>query len=154
MRGRAGAKAGAGPGREAGAVPSPPPCLHRLPFSPLQGAPVVIAVAVVAASALLLLLLRGTARRPRGPVTLQDPLAKYPLRLLDKEVSGALRAVRHRCSEGFRSAGLGSSWPWAAPGIESPEPDTEPVVLPGCRAGCVKAFMPHCELLFPDAVHV
>ncbi|NXO69936.1 NB5R2 reductase, partial [Phainopepla nitens] len=50
-----------------------------------QGAPVAIAVAVVAASALLLLLLRGTARRPSGPVTLQDPLAKYPLRLLDKE---------------------------------------------------------------------
>lgn len=49
-----------------------------------------IAVAVVAASALLLLLLRGTARRPGGPVTLQDPLAKYPLRLLDKEVPGAL----------------------------------------------------------------
>ncbi|KAL2310005.1 hypothetical protein Nmel_006242 [Mimus melanotis] len=51
----------------------------------LGGAPVAIAVAVVAASALLLLLLRGPARRPSGPVTLQDPLAKYPLRLLDKE---------------------------------------------------------------------
>ncbi|NWY48634.1 NB5R2 reductase, partial [Sylvia atricapilla] len=54
-------------------------------FSSSQGAPVAIAVAVVAASALLLLLLRGTARRPSGPVTLRDPLAKYPLRLLDKE---------------------------------------------------------------------
>ncbi|NXR51765.1 NB5R2 reductase, partial [Hippolais icterina] len=47
------------------------------------GAPV--AIAMVATSALLLLLLRRTARRPSGPVTLQDPLAKYPLRLLDKE---------------------------------------------------------------------
>ncbi|KAI1232808.1 NADH-cytochrome b5 reductase 2, partial [Lamprotornis superbus] len=68
--------------------PSRPPCPHRLPFSSSsssQGAPVAIAVAVVAASALLLLLLRGPARRPSGPVTLQDPLAKYPLRLLDKE---------------------------------------------------------------------
>ncbi|NXX19243.1 NB5R2 reductase, partial [Podargus strigoides] len=50
-----------------------------------QGAPVAIAVAVVAASALLLLLLRGTGRGAGGPVTLRDPLAKYPLRLVGKE---------------------------------------------------------------------
>ncbi|NXT28436.1 NB5R2 reductase, partial [Syrrhaptes paradoxus] len=50
-----------------------------------QNAPVAIAVAAVAASALLLLLLRGTGRRAIGPVTLQDPLAKYSLRLLHKE---------------------------------------------------------------------
>ncbi|NXY68062.1 NB5R2 reductase, partial [Glareola pratincola] len=50
-----------------------------------QGAPVAIAVAVVAASALLLLLLRGTGRKASGLVTLQDPLEKYPLRLVDKE---------------------------------------------------------------------
>ncbi|NXW61688.1 NB5R2 reductase, partial [Eurystomus gularis] len=43
------------------------------------GAPVAIAVAVVAASGLLLLLLRGRGRRESGLVTLQDPLAKYPL---------------------------------------------------------------------------
>lgn len=46
-----------------------------------------VAVAVVAVSALLLLLLRGTGRRASGLVTLQDPLAKYPLRLVDKEVT-------------------------------------------------------------------
>ncbi|NXD63980.1 NB5R2 reductase, partial [Eolophus roseicapillus] len=50
-----------------------------------QGAPVAVAVAVVAASALLLLLLRRTRRRDGGLVTLQDPLAKYPLRLVEKE---------------------------------------------------------------------
>ncbi|NXV71715.1 NB5R2 reductase, partial [Atlantisia rogersi] len=50
-----------------------------------QDAPVAIAVTVVAATALLLLLLRGTGRRASSLVTLQDPLAKYPLRLVDKE---------------------------------------------------------------------
>ncbi|NWS68358.1 NB5R2 reductase, partial [Crotophaga sulcirostris] len=50
-----------------------------------QGAPVAVAVAAVAASALLLLLLRRAGRRASGPVTLQDPLAKYALRLVDKE---------------------------------------------------------------------
>ncbi|XP_055669426.1 NADH-cytochrome b5 reductase 2 isoform X1 [Falco peregrinus] len=55
-------------------------------MEPLAGAPVAVAVLVVAASALLmLLLLRGTGRRASGIVTLRDPLAKYPLRLLDKE---------------------------------------------------------------------
>ncbi|NWI62881.1 NB5R2 reductase, partial [Todus mexicanus] len=54
-------------------------------FFSSQGAPVAVAVAVVAASALVLLLLRGRGRRESGRVTLQDPLAKYPLRLLDKE---------------------------------------------------------------------
>uniref|UniRef100_A0A8C8APZ6 cytochrome-b5 reductase n=1 Tax=Otus sunia TaxID=257818 RepID=A0A8C8APZ6_9STRI len=54
------------------------------PF-PSQEAPVAIAVAAVAASALVLLLLRGTRRRAGGLVTLRDPLAKYPLRLVDKE---------------------------------------------------------------------
>lgn len=84
------------------------PCPHRLPFSSFsssQGVPVAIAVAVVAASALLLLLLRGPARRPSGPVTLQDPLAKYPLRLLDKEVLGGRGG-----DSGHRgAAGLGGS---------------------------------------------
>uniref|UniRef100_A0A8C3NSK2 NADH-cytochrome b5 reductase n=1 Tax=Cyanoderma ruficeps TaxID=181631 RepID=A0A8C3NSK2_9PASS len=87
-RGRHGGVCGEGPGPGPGwdcARALTAPCPHRLPFSSSQGAPVAIAVAVVAASALLLLLLRGTARRPSGPVTLQDPLAKYPLRLLDKE---------------------------------------------------------------------
>ncbi|NXW21504.1 NB5R2 reductase, partial [Circaetus pectoralis] len=51
-----------------------------------QDAPVAVAVVVVAASALLLLLLlRGTGRRVSGPVTLRDPLAKYSLRLVDRE---------------------------------------------------------------------
>lgn len=152
MRGRAGGWGWGGPGRAlTAAVPSAPPCPHRLPFSSSQGAPVAIAVAVVAASALLLLLLRGTARRPSGPVTLQDPLAKYPLRLLDKEVTAALRAVGRRGSEGSRSAGLRSSWPRAAPGIESPEQGTEPpkdgcdpcshpVMLPGQGRMCKRVY--------------
>ncbi|KAK2535764.1 hypothetical protein Q9233_003490 [Columba guinea] len=51
----------------------------------LADAPVAIAVTVVAVSALLLLLLRRTGGRTSGPVTLQDPVVKYPLRLVDKE---------------------------------------------------------------------
>ncbi|NXY41186.1 NB5R2 reductase, partial [Ceuthmochares aereus] len=55
-------------------------------FSSSQSAPVVVAVATVAASAVLLLLLRRAGRRTGGgPVTLQDPLAKYALRLVEKE---------------------------------------------------------------------
>lgn len=80
---------GCGPGPGAG---SPGCALHRLPFSS-QGAPVAVAVAVVAASALLLLLLRRTRRRDGGLVTLQDPLAKYPLRLVEKEVTGAAECL-------------------------------------------------------------
>lgn len=57
-----------------------------MPFSS-QDAPVVIAVTVVAVSALLLLLLRRTGGRTSDPVTLQDPVVKYPLRLVDKEVT-------------------------------------------------------------------
>uniref|UniRef100_A0A8D0FT31 NADH-cytochrome b5 reductase n=1 Tax=Strix occidentalis caurina TaxID=311401 RepID=A0A8D0FT31_STROC len=82
VRGREGGGPGqprAGPG--AGVAGRAP---QRLPV-PSQEAPVAIAVAVVAASALLLLLLRGTGRRAGGLVTLRDPLAKYPLRLVDKE---------------------------------------------------------------------
>lgn len=64
----------------------------RLPFSS-QGVPVAVAVAVVTASTLLLLLLRRTGRRDGGLVTLQDPLAKYPLRLVEKEVTGAAECL-------------------------------------------------------------
>lgn len=104
-----------------------------------------VAVAVVAASALLLLLLRGTARRPSGPVTLQDPLAKYPLRLLDKEVPGALG----------RCPGL---WGHGASGLRGRRAGRcDPAAARGCsqgRAGCVKAIVPRCGLLFPDALRV
>ncbi|KAM4666756.1 NADH-cytochrome b5 reductase 2 isoform 1-T1 [Amazona ochrocephala] len=51
----------------------------------LAGVPVAVAVAAVAASVLLLLLLGRKRRRDGGLVTLQDPLAKYPLRLVEKE---------------------------------------------------------------------
>lgn len=55
-----------------------------------KDAPVVIAVTVVAVSALLLLLLRRTGGRTSDPVTLQDPVVKYPLRLVDKEFRAVL----------------------------------------------------------------
>lgn len=117
---RAGAGAGTGPCSlsRAGSCP------HRLPFffSSSQGVPVAIAVAVVAASALLLLLLRGPARRPSGPVTLQDPLAKYPLRLLDKEVPGlgGLGASRGRWPGGLLAR---RSKPQSPPGMAgTPQP--------------------------------
>ncbi|XP_068801296.1 NADH-cytochrome b5 reductase 2 isoform X3 [Struthio camelus] len=50
----------------------------------IEVASVAIAVVVIAASALLLLA-RGAGRGRKSPVTLQDPHAKYPLPLLEKE---------------------------------------------------------------------
>ena len=103
-----------GPGaRVAGCSPD------RLPFSS-QDAPVAIAVAVVAASGLLLLLLRRTGRRASGLVTLQDPLAKYPLQLVDKEVSE--RPGRPRALEPPPSSRLcgGSCWPLCCPAAVGP----------------------------------
>lgn len=53
----------------------------------LQTIPVVAAVSVVVAT-LLYFLLRGTAgeKKKKLPVTLQDPMLKYPLRLINKQV--------------------------------------------------------------------
>lgn len=88
-------------------------CPDRLPFSS-QVAPVAVAVVVVAVSAVLLLLLRGTGRRASGPVTLRDPLAKYSLRLMDKEVTRRPGAPQpppssRRCGRAGRALGCPSA---------------------------------------------
>ena len=52
----------------------------------LQIIPVVVGVVVVATTAILAkVFLFG--KKKKGPVTLKDPMVKYPLKLVDKEVS-------------------------------------------------------------------
>ena len=53
----------------------------------LQMIPVLLAVSVVVVTVLYFLLRRSTKESKKGPVTLQDPMAKYPLPLISKEVS-------------------------------------------------------------------
>ena len=56
-----------------------------IPF--FQGIPILVGGAVVAVTAVLAKMFLFGDKKKKAPVTLQDPTVKYPLKLIDREVS-------------------------------------------------------------------
>ena len=53
----------------------------------LQGIPILVGTAVVAVTAVLAKMFLFGNKKKKAPVALQDPTVKYPLKLIDREVS-------------------------------------------------------------------